>query len=66
MKEMARQKHRPYNVSIGAEEHKRLKILAAELRRSMSDLMNAQINDLWNNFKSKERNTHGTEKTTVS
>jgi hypothetical protein len=57
-----RPKHKPFAVSIGAEEHRRLKILSAELRRSMTDVMNSKINELWDHFKRKDNNAHGTEK----
>ncbi len=51
MPETITKKHKPFAVGIGREEHRRLKILAAELGRSMSDLVNARINELWNQHK---------------
>jgi hypothetical protein len=50
---LQQQKHKPFAVSIGREEHRRLKILAADLGTSMSDLISQQVNELWNSHKRK-------------
>jgi hypothetical protein len=59
---MREQNNNRFAVSIGPEEHRRLKILAAELSQTMSDLINAQVNELWNKHKKGESNNGSKEK----
>ena len=45
---MEKTKRKPFAVSIGREEHKRLKIMSAVVHTSMTDLVNQYINEAWN------------------
>ena len=56
--------NKPYAVSVGREEHRRLKMLSAELSCSMTDLVNEQINKLWDAHK-KEKDNNGKKETRV-
>lgn len=56
-------KTRIRSLSVGADEHKRIKIMSAREDVTMTDLVNRLINYQWDKLHEKERNEHASNKT---
>jgi hypothetical protein len=62
---MNNNRKKPYGISVSPDEHRKLKILAAEQRVSMTELVNRMISDLWDqSIKQKEKLSNGNHQNT--